>query len=166
MILISRCLLGDKCRYNGTGKPNRAVIDFLRDMQEGVDYLPICPECAGGLPIPRPPGEITGGDAAAVLRGRGRVQNEQGDDYTSGFLLGAADACAKAAASGAAAALLKEKSPSCGVHLVHNGSFDGGVIPGRGITALALTELGLAVFSEDDLPDLAAFLAQRNSTAE
>ncbi len=166
MILVSRCLLGDKCRYNGQGKPNQAVIDFLRDMQEGVDYLLICPECAGRLPIPRPPGEILNGDAAAVWQGTGRVQNQKGDDYTPGFLKGAGDACQKAAASGAVAALLKEKSPSCGVHLVHDGSFDGTVIPGQGITTLALHQLGLAVFSEDELPELAKFLARQDTDRE
>lgn len=166
MILVSRCLLGDKCRYNGQGKPNRAVIDFLRDMQEGVDYLPICPECAGRLPIPRPPGEIMDGNAAAVWQGTGRVQNQQGDDYTPAFLKGAGDACQKATAHGAIAALLKEKSPSCGVHLVHDGSFDGTVIPGQGVTTLALQRLGLAVFSENELPELAKFLTRQDTDRE
>ncbi|MBQ3180171.1 MAG: DUF523 domain-containing protein [Firmicutes bacterium] len=162
MILVSRCLTGAKCRYNGRGKPNQAIIDFLRDLQEGVDYLLICPECAGRLPIPRPPGEITGGDAAAVWQGTARVRNAAGDDYTAAFLHGAQDACQKAQKHHAAAALLKDKSPSCGVHLVHDGSFDGSTIPGYGVTALALHRLGLTLFSEDDLPALAEFLHHPN----
>lgn len=160
MLLVSRCLAGAKCRYNGEGKPNRAVIEFLQGLQEGRDYVFICPETAGRLPIPRLPGEIIGGDAAKVWAGAAKVQNHAGADYTPGFIAGADIACQTAAKTGARAALLKEKSPSCGVHLVHNGHFDGTTVPGQGIAAYALARQGVRLFSEDDLDELQAYLRQ------
>ncbi len=160
MLLISRCLLGENCRYNGKSKPNQAVIDFLRDKKIGVDYLPICPETDGRLPIPRPAGEIIGGCAAAVWAGEAKIKNQQGDDYTEGFIAGAKIACKLAEKHRAAAALLKENSPSCGVNYVHIGHFNGDLQPGQGVAAYALSQLGLKLFSEDELPQLLAYLEQ------
>lgn len=160
MLLVSKCLTGSPCRYNGQGKPNQAVIEFLRGLEPGRDYLLICPECAGGLPIPRTGGELCGGDAAAVWQGAAWVQNAQGDDYTPGFIKGAKAALPLAGQHQARAALLKEKSPSCGVHLIHNGQFDGGVIAGRGVTAYALSEMGVHLFNEDEITELKAFLTE------
>lgn len=161
MILVSRCLTGANCRYNGKSKPNKAIIDFLSTLQEGTDYLLICPESAGNLPIPRAPGEITGGNAAAVLRGEAKVTSKDGDDYTNAFLKGAADACQKASDFSANIAILKEKSPSCGVHLVHDGSFSGQTIPGCGVTTAALISRNITVFSENELKNLQNFLNQQ-----
>lgn len=158
MILVSKCLTGAPCRYNGQGKPNRDVIDFLATMTEGQDYLLICPECDGGLPIPRLGGEICGGTAADVLHGTARVQNINGDDYTAAFIAGAQKAAQLATEHHATAALLKEKSPSCGSHLVHDGHFGDCVIAGQGITAHLLCEAGVACFSEEELDKLTALL--------
>lgn len=158
MLLVSRCLVGEKCRYNGKGKPNRAVIEFLQTLQAGRDYVFICPEMSGKLPIPRLPGEIIGGNAAKVWAGAAKVQNPDGTDYTPGFIAGAETACQTAAKTMATAALLKEKSPSCGVHLVHNGHFDGTTVPGLGIAAYALARQGVRLFSEDDLDELKEYL--------
>ena len=160
MLLVSRCLLGENCRYNGKSKPNQAVIDFLRDKKIGVDYLPICPETTGKLPVPRPAGEIIGGCAAAVWAGEAKVQNQQGDDYTEGFITGAKIACEQAQKHHAIVALLKENSPSCGVNYVHIGHFNGDLQPGQGVAAYALSQLGLKLFSEDELPELIAYLEQ------
>lgn len=160
MLLVSRCLGGAKCRYNGEGKPNPAVIEFLRGLQEGRDYVFICPETAGKLPIPRLPGEISGGDAAKVWAGTAKVQNPEGADYTPGFIAGAEAACQTAERTHATTALLKEKSPSCGVHLVHNGDFDGTTVPGLGVAAYALARQGVRLFSEDDLDELKEYLRQ------
>jgi uncharacterized protein YbbK (DUF523 family) len=160
MLLVSRCLIGDKCRYNGEGKPNQAVIDFLSGLQIGRDYLLICPETSGGLPIPRKAGEISNGSAQDVWNGKAKVLNPDGDDYTPGFLQGARLACEIAKKSNAVAALLKEKSPSCGVRFVHDGSFGGGILPGMGVTSLALSKLGVQIFSEKELAELKDFLAE------
>jgi uncharacterized protein YbbK (DUF523 family) len=160
MLLVSRCLIGDKCRYNGEGKPNQAVIDFLNDLQIGRDYVLICPESSGGLPIPRKAGEIENGSAQAVWNGFAKVLNPDGDDYTAGFLKGARIACEIARKTNATAALLKEKSPSCGVRFVHDGSFSGSLLPGMGITSLALSKLGIRIFSEKELAELKIFLSK------
>lgn len=158
MILVSKCLTGAACRYNGKGKPNQAVIDFLHELQLGRDYLLICPECDGGLPIPRLGGEICGGTAADVFRGQATVRNINGDDYTAEFIKGAQTAVNIAQTHAAEAALLKEKSPSCGVHFIHNGRFDDGIIEGRGVTAHLLWENDIPTFSEEEIDKLREFL--------
>ena len=137
MILVSACLLGKNCKYTGGNNRNGAVIAFL----EGKEYIPFCPEQAGGLPTPRLPSEI---------RGDG-VVNSQGEDVTAAFLLGAARALEVCEASGADLAILKEGSPSCGVHLVYDGTFSGRKIDGMGMTARRLREAGIAVMSENDI---------------
>lgn len=158
MLLVSKCLTGANCRYNGNSKPNQAVIEYLRGQKPGRDYVLICPECAGGLPIPRAGGEICGGGAAEVLAGEARVLNAAGDDYTPGFIKGTEATLKIAQSCGAEAALLKEKSPSCGVHLIHNGKFDGDTIPGQGVCACALQRIGVQLFNEDELTELREFL--------
>lgn len=163
MILVSKCLTGAPCRYNGKGKPDQAVIDFLATLTEGRDYILICPECDGGLSIPRLACEICGGTAADVLAGRARVQNVLGDDHTQEFTAGAKCAVQLAEKHHATAALLKENSPSCGSHLIHDGKFGDGLIAGQGLTAHLLTEAGLACFCEDELDKLTDFINNGNS---
>lgn len=158
MILVSKCLTGAACRYNGKGKPNQAVIDFLSTLVEGKDFLLICPECDGGLPIPRLGGEICGGTAADVISGKAKVLNINGDDYTAEFVAGAQKAAKLAEQNKVTAALLKEKSPSCGSHFVHDGGFSDGIVPGQGVTAHLLCQIGVACFSEDELDKLCEFL--------
>ena len=80
---ISACLLGKPCRYDGGSKPHATVAQSLGDA------LPVCPECLGGLPIPRAPSEIQGGDGTDVLAGRARVMSRDGQDVTEAFLKGA-----------------------------------------------------------------------------
>ncbi len=166
MLLVSRCLSGAKCRYNGEGKPNRAVQEFLAGLCEGRDYVFICPETAGGLPIPRLPGEIAGGKAADVWAGRAKVQNPAGEDYTAAFIKGAELACQTAAKLRADAALLKEKSPSCGVRLVHDGKFDGTTIAGKGVAAYALARQNVRLFSENELAELKEYLRQKEEKTD
>ena len=161
MLLVSQCLTGANCRYNGKAKPNQEVIDFLATLAIGRDYLLICPESFAKLPIPRAPGEIIGGSAEAVWQGTARVENQAGEDYTPAFLRGAELACLLAQASGANAALLKENSPSCGVHRVHEGSFSGATVPGQGVAALALAKLGITLFNEDELEELRQFISKK-----
>lgn len=161
MILVSKCLTGAPCRYNGQGKPNQAVIDFLATLTEGRDYVLICPECNGGLPIPRLGGEICGGTAADVLAGRAAIRNINGDDYTAEFIAGANAALQQAHKLNATAALLKEKSPSCGVHQVHDGAFADGIIAGQGLTTHLLATHGLAIFNEEEIPALADYITDK-----
>ena len=136
-ILVSRCLLGDACRYAGDGCPHSAVIA----LGERYRLIGICPEEDGGLPTPRPPAEIR----------EGRVITAEGGDVTEEFKKGAALAVRKAKEAGATVAVLKARSPSCGRGAVYDGTFTHTLIKGNGVTAEALLGAGLAVYTEEDV---------------
>ncbi|MTI94281.1 MAG: NAD(+) synthase [Firmicutes bacterium] len=147
-VLVSACLLGEKCKYNGGDNYSTAVVRFLEDKE----VLAICPEEAGGLPTPRPASEIYCGSGEDVLAGQSRVLTREGADVTTAFITGAKHAVCKARELNAEAALLKERSPSCGVRQIYDGSFSGTAGRGQGVTAAALAREGLELFSEEYLP--------------
>ncbi|HCX79485.1 MAG TPA: hypothetical protein DG577_08730 [Firmicutes bacterium] len=147
--IVSACLLGCSCKYNGGSNSNPAVIKFLA----GKDFIAFCPEVEGGLPTPREPSEITGGSGTEVLKGCASVLTKSGKDTSRHFLRGAGIAVQKALDFGARAAILKERSPSCGVRAIYDGSFSGSAVPGQGVTAAALAAAGLLLFSEETLPE-------------
>ena len=148
MILVSACLLGKNVKYNGTHNYNQAVIDFLKDKA----YLPICPECAGGLAIPRLPSEIQGGTGADVLAGTASVVNQEGVPVTEAFLKGAKSLESLLKQYNVTMAILKENSPSCGVSAVYDGTFTKKKLPGMGVTAALLHAHGIPIYSEKNLP--------------
>ena len=113
-------------------------------MAERFDLVPVCPESLGGLKIPREPSEI---------RGK-RVYSKSGDDVTGEYEEGARRAFLIAMKNGCKRAVLKEKSPSCGSGLIHNGLFDGGLVPGDGVTARFLKMYGIEVFGESQVDEL------------
>ena len=157
-ILVSACLLGRPVRYDGRAKDPGT--DLLDRWQAEGRLVPLCPEMAGGLPVPRPPAEIEpGATADGVLTGRGSIRTATGEDVTAAFLAGAAAAVRLARATGCRHALLTEGSPSCGVRRVHAGRFDGRTIPGQGVVAAALRAEGIAVYSQSEAADLAHMLA-------
>jgi len=131
LILVSSCLLGLRCRYDGTSRPCPEVHDFIQK-ENGV--IPVCPEQLGGLPTPRPPVMFVGGDGFDVLAGLAAVVRlDDRADVTAGFLAGA-DQCLKLAGIfDIKKALLKSKSPSCGL------------IRPTGVTAAALIMAGIDV---------------------
>ena len=136
-ILISRCLLGEPCRYDGQSRP----VPEIRQLEEaGHVLIPVCPEVAGGLSTPRPPAE---------RQADGRVVNEAGADVTEAYRKGAELAVALAKKHGCQAAILKAKSPSCGSGTIYDGTFSRRLIPGWGVAAEQLRELGLTVVDED-----------------
>jgi len=158
-VLISSCLLGNPVRYDGRGVPHGDAI-LARWREEGR-VVAVCPEVAGGMPIPRPPAEIDPGkNAASVLAGRARVVAVTGDDVTAPFVRGAHEALAAAQARGIRMAVLKEGSPSCGSSYVYDGHFAGRRQPGMGVTAQLLRGAGVHVFSEHQWAEAAAFLAE------
>lgn len=142
-ILVSACLLGVPCRYDGKNVPSEAV----RALADSFRLIPVCPEVLGGLPVPREPMEIQ----------NGRVTGRSGADGTAAYREGAQKALALAKRYGCRAALLKERSPSCGKGRIHNGNFDGGLIPGNGVAAALLLENGIAVFGENEIEKLLAY---------
>jgi uncharacterized protein YbbK (DUF523 family) len=146
--VVSACLLGRRCRWDGGHKDDPAV----RAAVAGRDVVLVCPEELGGLGTPRPPAELRGGDGADVLAGRARVVTvTDGDDRTAAFVAGAHAALRQALASGAREAILKEGSPSCGSRSIHR---DGSLVAGQGLLAVLLKSNDLAVIGDTALVDL------------
>ena len=149
MLLISACLLGCACRYDGKSKPHPLAVELAR---RGL-AVPVCPEQLGGLPTPREPSE----------RRADTVVSRSGADVTAQFRRGAEQALHLARLYGCKAAVLKERSPSCGSGEVYDGTFSGRLTPGDGVTAALLKANGIAVYGESDLD---ALLAQPEPPAE
>jgi len=145
-ILISACLLGENVRYDGKNSLNNS--DILEVWKRQGRLVPLCPEVAGGLAIPRPPAEIEAGNAKAVIKGEGAIRRKGGGDVTDAFMVGAEKSLALCMQYNIRIAILKEGSPSCGVNKVNDGRFSGVKIAGQGVTACLLEQHGIAVFSE------------------
>ena len=143
--VVSACLLGRRCRYNGEDKKHPGVIRFLRRK----NYLAVCPEMLAGWKAPRPPVEFHGGGAAAVAEGKATINDSRGRDRTASLLKGIRKALRRAAVFGAREAILKEKSPSCGVQRVYR---DGRLQRGQGLFTHWLRKKGVRVRSEGDFP--------------
>jgi uncharacterized protein YbbK (DUF523 family) len=140
-VLVSACLLGIPCRYDGKSKPCREILASGK-----IVPVPVCPEQLGGFPTPRPRAWLTGGDGGDVLKGGARVVNEHGEDVTAAFVAGAVNTLDIARALGVRHAVLKEGSPSCGVHSV---TIDGEKKQGKGVTAALLEENGVSLTPEE-----------------
>jgi len=157
-VLVSSCLLGEPVRYHGgDAHCSSGVLDRWR--AEGR-LVPACPETAGGLPVPRPPAEIAGGDGAAVLEGDAFVGDSTGLDLTGVFLQGARATLERAIANGVRLAILKDGSPSCATTYIHDGTFRGQRGPGQGVTAAMLAQAGIRLFNERQLEEAAAYLEE------
>jgi uncharacterized protein YbbK (DUF523 family) len=155
-VLISACLLGNPVRYNGVALifEDLTLTHWLSERR----LVPICPEVAGGLPVPRPRAEIINGDGSLVLNGRTRVINNSGQDITNCFLAGAHKALELAGIYKIKLAVFKEGSPSCGSGHVYDGSFSGIKKPGKGVAAALLEKNGIRVFSEREISEAKEYL--------
>ncbi|MEU9760972.1 DUF523 domain-containing protein [Streptomyces sp. NPDC001834] len=140
-VLVSACLRGVPCRFDGQGKASDAVTEAIGERRP----VSFCPEVAAGLPTPRRPAEIVGGDGHDVLDGRARVVDDTGRDVTREFVDGAQRALQAARGSGCAEALLMSRSPSCGRGTVYDGTFTGELREGDGVTAALLERNGITV---------------------
>jgi len=145
--IVSSCLAGLKTRYDGTDKFCARVKEMI---EKGI-AIPFCPEQGGGLPTPRTPAEIVGGDGWDVLKGKARVVNRDGEDVTREFIRGAEQMLGLARIFGATKAVIKSLSPSCGVGAIYDGTFSGNIIEGDGVAAALLKEAGLEVITEKEL---------------
>lgn len=146
-ILISACLLGVDCTYRGGNETRFGLAAKL----DGRAVVPVCPEVAGGLGVPRPRAEIEAGDGEGVLDGTRRVGTLDGLDVTDRYRLGARRAVELALETGAEFAVLKSRSPSCGPRGVYDGTHSRTMAPGgAGVTAAALRRAGLEVVDEDE----------------
>ena len=155
-ILVSRCLLGHRVRYDGGAS---GPFDQLEQWTAEGRVVALCPEVAGGLPTPRPAAEIPGGQGVEVLDSSARVLTAEGEDVSAGFLSGARQALALVELHGIRIAVLKANSPSCGNLLTYDGTFSGVKVSGEGVTAALLKRNGVQVFSELELSEAMAALS-------
>lgn len=146
IILISACLLGVNCKYNGKNNLNEEIVEYFKDK----NIIPVCPEQLGGLSTPRFSSEIKNGDGQDVLEGTTKVMNNSGNDVTEQFIKGAYETLRLAQTLGATKAVLKTRSPSCGVGEIYNGNFNGTLIEGDGVTAALLKSKGIEVYNDED----------------
>jgi len=141
-ILISACLIGIHCRYDAGHSSCHELLDYIA----AVPFIPFCPEQLGGLPTPRPPANIKGGDGYDVLAGKARLFNAAGKDVTDFFRKGAQEAYSLARLSGSSLAIMKSKSPSCGTITPYCEKETG---MGTGVTAAFFMSRGIRVFELD-----------------
>ncbi|WP_397455383.1 DUF523 domain-containing protein [Pseudomonas versuta] len=156
-VLVSRCLLGHRVRYDGGAS---GPYGQLARWQDEGRIIALCPEVAGGLPTPRAPAEIPGGQGLDVLNGKAPVMTSEGEDVTAAFMDGAQQALALVNRHGIRIAILKANSPSCGNVQTYDGSFSGVKVEGQGVTAALLAGAGVQVFSELQLDEAARALAR------
>ena len=136
-VLVSACLIGENCKYNGGNNLNKNLMDFLKDKE----VISVCPEVLGGLDIPRNPGEIVDGV----------VRNADGTSVDLEYRSGAEKALDIAKANQIDLAILQSRSPSCGVNQIYDGTFSGIKIKGHGVFATRLIEEGFKVLDMEDL---------------
>lgn len=150
MIIVSACLCGINCKYDGGNNLDERILKLLKEGKA----IPVCPEQLGGQETPRAPHEIVNGDGRDVLSGNARILGPEQDDVTSEFLKGAYETLKIAEAIGASTAILKARSPSCGTGTIYNGTFSGTKRPGNGVTSELLLSKGLKVFTEENIGEL------------
>lgn len=139
-LLISACLAGENCKYNGGNN----YTPLVEELKKRYVLVTVCPECFGGLPIPHPPSERVGE----------RVVAKTGEDVTAAFRLGAEKTLEIAKEQGIGKAVLKERSPSCGYGAIYDGTFTGTVVPGSGVAAEMLAAAGIAIYGESEIEKL------------
>ena len=139
-LLVSACLLGCACRYDGQSKENAQVIALGKKHE----LIPVCPEQLGGLPTPRLPSEIQGEN----------VTRRDGADVTTEYRKGACEALRLCRLLDCGGAVLKARSPSCGCGHVYDGTFSGTLIPGNGVTAQTLLDAGYSVWTEENCTEI------------
>lgn len=135
-IMVSGCLLGENCKYNGRNNYNEKVAEFIK----GHEVVSVCPECLGGLPVPRVPAEIV----------NGVVINKEGENVDIQFRKGAEIALEIARKESIDLAILQSRSPSCGVKQIYDGTFSKNIIDGQGIFAKLLKENGFQIIDIED----------------
>ncbi len=144
MIVVSACLAGINCRYDG----GNSGLGKVRELVRSGRAVPVCPEQLGGLPTPRIPSEIRGGDGRDVLAGKAFVVNSKGEDVTSCYIRGAGEVLGIARLVSAGEAVLKDKSPACGAGSILRG---GAPVKGPGVCAAELIKNGITVINSGEI---------------
>lgn len=150
MILVSACLLGTDCRYDGGNCFNEKLNKLLKNYQ----IKAICPEVASNLTVPRSPAEIKNGNGECVLKGKAKVITREGIDVSKHFLCGARKVLQGLDIEEIDFAILKERSPSCGVKEIYNGEFNKTLRKGSGVSTAYLLSKGVTVYSEVDIYEI------------
>lgn len=149
-ILVSACLAGVNCRYDGTNRTDEKVMELAKQGK----IIPLCPEVEGGRPVPRESVEITGGTAEDVLAGNAFVKDKEGKDHTKEVIAGVEYVMAAVKKLNIKQAVLKSKSPTCGSGKVYDGTFSGTLIDGHGVLAEALIAADVEVYTENNIEKL------------
>lgn len=147
LILVSSCLAGIECRYDGTHR----LKEKIRSLVEEKKAVTVCPELLGGFSTPRQSAEIVGGTGKDVLAGDAKVIEKSGRDVTDLYVKGAYKTLEIALKLQVTHVVLKQFSPSCGSKSIYNGTFSGERIQGEGVTSALLRKAGITVLSEEDL---------------
>lgn len=163
-ILVSACLLGENCKYNGSNNFNQKLIDCFSDFdyistfnnKTSIEIIPVCPEILGGLPTPRIPSEIV----------QGIVTNREGKNVDYEFRLGAERALEKATHEKVDFAVLKANSPSCGFGQIYDGTFSGTKIKGNGVFATILKNYGIPIFTENQIDEIKNKFSEKQQQSE
>ena len=144
--IISACLIGQNCFYDGTSKKQ----DNLRELLDGGQAVAVCPEQLGSLPTPRSPSEIFAGDGDDVLKGKAFIFNKDGKDITINFIKGARQFLAIAKENSIKIAILKARSPSCGFGKIYDGTFSNRLRKGNGVTTTLLLKNDITVITDEE----------------
>ena len=139
MILVSACLAGIDCRWDGENRLDPEI----KELVDKKEAIALCPEVLGGRGIPRTKSEIRDGHGEDVLDGKAKVYDEKGKDVTNEFIKGAQVTLEIAKKHNIKKAVLKSKSPSCGLGKIYDGSFKGKLVDGDGVTAVLLKREGI-----------------------
>ncbi len=148
IVIVSACLVGVRCRYDGCSAIDERVIRVMK--AKGIVPVPVCPEQLSGLPTPRECCEIIGGDGFDVIKGVARVVTKSGRDLTNRFLRGAEEVLKIARLVNAGFAVMKDLSPSCGCGTIYDGTFTGGKRRGFGVASAMLKMNGFRVMSVEE----------------
>ena len=144
MIGVSACLCGDNCKYSGGNNLSEEIYKLYKEGKA----VKICPECAGGLPVPREPAELKNCTGKDVLSGKGKVVSKDGKDVTAEFVKGAYSSLKILKENGIKTVILKAKSPSCGFGKIYNGEFTGTLTDGNGVAAQLFYDNGIEVLQK------------------
>ena len=146
-LLICACLLDIACSYNGKLAEKRLDVEALANA--GFHLVPVCPEQMGGLPTPRKPAEITGGDGFDVLKGHALVMTEDGENFTDCFVRGAQAVLKIARVTHAIGMVTQKRSPSCSCNGIYDGTFSHTLVPGMGVCGALLQQNNLKLIEMD-----------------
>ncbi len=139
-VIVSACLLGVKCRYDGTGK----LEESLKELLKHHNLIPVCPEIYGGLQTPRESAE----------RIKDKIFTKSGVEVTENYQRGAKEILKLAKLYNCKYAILKERSPSCGYGKIYDGTFTGNLVEGNGILAEVLAKHGIIILGESRIEEL------------